>query len=279
MARTTDDGALRRSRSRRSWLSGRNCTCLQGYMNAASAHCHLRGATTAFTRSTRPAKQAERNRPDGRGEGSRLDAFPRTTHFFGVAWDGVSTCRRGSGIMAQRLAGGNVALALLCNTTGAILAVLILIFLVPISTRPQVSPSPQVVGGLVGVWAAHLMFELPVWQISTTPRAGPGQWFAEAVASFRLASYYLRLCSARARRSALCGRALHYLPLLVYSLDIICQPGGNARTCAFRHVCRHRARWRAGLHHGAAWHVRCRRGGDVAVADCDKEQTERPRRC
>lgn len=113
----------------------------------------------------------------------------------------------GSGIMAQRLAGGNVALALLCNTipTGAILAVLILIF-GPLSGahfNPAVSIAfalrgtlgwptagfytvAQVAGGLVGVWAAHLMFELPVWQISTTPRVGPGQWFAEAIASFGL---------------------------------------------------------------------------------------------
>jgi glycerol uptake facilitator-like aquaporin len=113
----------------------------------------------------------------------------------------------GSGIMAQRLAGGNGALALLCNTipTGAILAVLILIF-GPLSGahfNPAVSVAlalrgtlgwstagfyivAQVVGGLVGVWAAHLMFELPIWQISTTPRAGPGQWLAEAVASFGL---------------------------------------------------------------------------------------------
>jgi glycerol uptake facilitator-like aquaporin len=44
----------------------------------------------------------------------------------------------------------------------------------------------QVVGGVVGVWAAHLMFELPLWQISTTVRTGPGQWFAEAVATFGL---------------------------------------------------------------------------------------------
>jgi glycerol uptake facilitator-like aquaporin len=113
----------------------------------------------------------------------------------------------GSGIMAQRLAGGNVALALLCNAipTGAILAVLILIF-GPLSGahfNPAVSIAfamrgalgwstagfyivAQVVGGLIGVWAAHLMFELPIWQISTTPRVGPGQWFAEAVASFGL---------------------------------------------------------------------------------------------
>jgi glycerol uptake facilitator-like aquaporin len=113
----------------------------------------------------------------------------------------------GSGIMAQKLAGGNGALALLCNTlpTGAILTVLILMF-GPISGahfNPAVSlafalrgtlPWPttavyivaQVLGSVAGVWAAHLMFELQVWQYSNTVRSGPGQWFAEAVATFGL---------------------------------------------------------------------------------------------
>src|SRR5205823_10669479 len=44
----------------------------------------------------------------------------------------------------------------------------------------------QVVGAIVGVWAAHLMFELPVWQFSTTVRTGWGQWLAEGVATFGL---------------------------------------------------------------------------------------------
>lgn len=113
----------------------------------------------------------------------------------------------GSGIMAQRLAGGNGALELLCNTlpTGAILTVLILIF-GPVSGahfNPAVSvalalrgqlPWPmafvyvavQLCGAVIGVWAAHLMFELPVWQFSTTIRTGSGQWLAEAVATFGL---------------------------------------------------------------------------------------------
>ena len=42
------------------------------------------------------------------------------------------------------------------------------------------------VGGIVGVWTAHLMFELPLWQLSMTARTGPGQWLAEAVATFGL---------------------------------------------------------------------------------------------
>lgn len=113
----------------------------------------------------------------------------------------------GSGIMAQRLSGGNGALALLCNTlpTGAILTVLILIF-GPVSgahLNPAVTlsfafrqglPWPtalvyiasQLAGGILGVWAAHVMFELPIWQFATTTRTGSGQWFAEAVATFGL---------------------------------------------------------------------------------------------
>jgi glycerol uptake facilitator-like aquaporin len=113
----------------------------------------------------------------------------------------------GSGIMALRLAGGNDALALLCNTlpTGAILTVLILTF-GPISGahfNPAISlafalrgelpwrlvgvyVASQVVGAIAGVWSAHLMFELPVWQFSATARSGPGQWLAEAIATFGL---------------------------------------------------------------------------------------------
>jgi hypothetical protein len=44
----------------------------------------------------------------------------------------------------------------------------------------------QIVGGIVGVLAAHFMFELPLWQVSVTVRTGPGQWFAESVATFGL---------------------------------------------------------------------------------------------
>lgn len=113
----------------------------------------------------------------------------------------------GSGIMAQRLAGGNVAVALLCNAiaTGAILVVLILMF-APVSGahfNPAVTLAcalrcemswidaatyiaAQISGAIIGVWIAHLMFGLPVLQISLTQRSGAGQWLAEAVASFGL---------------------------------------------------------------------------------------------
>ncbi len=113
----------------------------------------------------------------------------------------------GSGIMAEKLAGGNGALALLCNTlpTGAILVVLILTF-GPLSGahfNPAVTLAfalrgelpwsiaavyiaAQVAGAIIGVWVAHLMFELPLWQLSITVRTGAGQWLAEAVATFGL---------------------------------------------------------------------------------------------
>jgi len=123
----------------------------------------------------------------------------------------------GSGIMAAKLSGGNGALALLCNTlpTGAILTVLILMFgpvsgahfnpavSIAMALRGELGVRPtaiyiaaQIIGGVLGVWAAHLMFALPVWQVSGTVRTGPGQWFAEAVATFGLLLTIFG-CSAR----------------------------------------------------------------------------------
>ena len=123
----------------------------------------------------------------------------------------------GSGIMAAKLSGGNGALALLCNTlpTGAILAVLILVF-GPLSGahfNPAVSVAfalrrelswadtaayiaAQIIGGVIGVWTAHLMFELPMWQVSVSVRTGTGQWLAEFIATFGLLLTILG-CAAR----------------------------------------------------------------------------------
>jgi glycerol uptake facilitator-like aquaporin len=113
----------------------------------------------------------------------------------------------GSGIMAQRLAGGNVAVALLANT-GATVAVLytLIALLGPISGahfNPAVSSiealrgrmqwraagaysATQILGCCAGAFLAHLMFELPVWQLSTHIRSGPAQWLAEAIATLGL---------------------------------------------------------------------------------------------
>jgi glycerol uptake facilitator-like aquaporin len=120
--------------------------------------------------------------------------------------------------MAEKLAGGNVAIALLGNTipTGAILVVLILA-LGPISGahfNPAVSlvmavngglrwrelgpyVAAQIIGGCLGTLAAHGMFELPLLQIATKARTGPAQWFAEFVATFGLLVTILALVRFR----------------------------------------------------------------------------------
>ncbi len=118
----------------------------------------------------------------------------------------------GSGIMGERLSGGNGALALLANSlaTGAALVALILAF-GPTSGahfNPVVTLAlawrrdfawkevpgyvvVQVIGALAGVWAAHYMFELPILQASRHVRTGGAQWAAEAVATFGLIAVIL----------------------------------------------------------------------------------------
>lgn len=118
----------------------------------------------------------------------------------------------GSGIMGERLAGDNVALALLGNTlaTGAALVVLITLF-APISGahfNPAVTlvatlrrdmpwrsalayALAQLLGAILGVWCAHAMFGEPLLQISTKLRTGPAQVFSEAVATFGLVATIL----------------------------------------------------------------------------------------
>lgn len=110
----------------------------------------------------------------------------------------------GSGIMGESLAQGNAAVALLANSlaTGAGLYVLISL-LGPVSgahfnplvtlvlwwrggragKAPMGYVLAQLAGAVVGVWAAHRMFDLPIWQLGTKIRAGTGQWFSEAVAT------------------------------------------------------------------------------------------------
>ena len=113
----------------------------------------------------------------------------------------------GSGIMGETLSAGNDAIALLGNTlaTGALLVVLIRM-LAPVSGahfNPAVSlvfalrrelsardlaayAAVQVIGGILGSWLVHLMFEAPVLQLSQHVRSGPAQWLSEGVATFGL---------------------------------------------------------------------------------------------
>ena len=121
----------------------------------------------------------------------------------------------GSGIMGERLAGGNPAIALLANSlaTAGGLFVLILAF-APISGahfNPAVTLTAvlarelpakallpylvaQCAGGILGTWIAHAMFALPILQVSTRVRAGPAQWLGEFVATFGLVMV-VRLCA------------------------------------------------------------------------------------
>jgi len=113
----------------------------------------------------------------------------------------------GSGIMAEKLCGGNVGLALLANAiaTGGALVALILAFgpqsgahMNPVVTLAAAAThglrwhavpaylAAQLIGAVVGVWLAHVLFDLPVWQLSTHVRTGGPQWVAEVVATFGL---------------------------------------------------------------------------------------------
>jgi len=125
----------------------------------------------------------------------------------------------GSGIMAEQLAGGNMALALLANTLATVggLYVLIEVF-GPISGahfNPAVSAvmawrgdlprasfiayvAAQLLGAVLGAWLAHLMFDLQVLQFSSKVRYGMGQWVAEAVATAGLLLVILRAPPGRA---------------------------------------------------------------------------------
>ena len=131
----------------------------------------------------------------------------------------------GSGIMAERLAGGNAAIALLANTAATVggLYVLIEVF-GPISgahfnpavsivmtgrgamPRSRLLPyiGAQLVGAMLGAWLAHAMFGVDVIQLSTKVRSGTGQWIAEAVATFGLILVILRAPAARVSSMVAC---------------------------------------------------------------------------
>ena len=119
----------------------------------------------------------------------------------------------GSGIMGERLAGGNTAVALLANTGATVGGLYILIEVFgPVSGahfNPAVSlvmwlrgelPASkalayvpvQLVGAACGAWLAHAMFDLPMWQVSSKLREGGGQWLAEGVATAGLVLVILR---------------------------------------------------------------------------------------
>jgi glycerol uptake facilitator-like aquaporin len=124
----------------------------------------------------------------------------------------------GSGIMAERLAGGNAAIALLANTAATVGALYVLIeVLGPVSGahfNPGVSivmawrrtlprnllaayVVAQLVGAMLGAWLSHAMFDMSIVQFSTKIRTGSGQWLAEGIATFGLVFVILRASPSR----------------------------------------------------------------------------------
>lgn len=131
----------------------------------------------------------------------------------------------GSGIMAERLAGGNVAIALLANTLATVGGLYILIeVLAPVSGahfNPAVSAvmawrgalptsallpyiAAQLLGAVFGAWLAHAMFDMAIFQFSTKLRTGTGQWIAEAVATAGLLLVILRAPAGRVAAMVAC---------------------------------------------------------------------------
>jgi len=125
----------------------------------------------------------------------------------------------GSGVMGERLAGGNAAIALLANTLATVGGLYILIEVFgPLSGahfNPAVSAAmawrgelpkrallpyvvAQLLGAMLGAWLAHAMFELPILQLSSKLRTGTGQWIAEGVATAGLLLVILRAPAGRA---------------------------------------------------------------------------------
>ena len=131
----------------------------------------------------------------------------------------------GSGIMAERLAGGNMAIALLANALATVGGLYVLIeafgpiggahFNPAVSlvmaargelSRPLLLPYivVQLMGAVLGAWLAHAMFDVSIWQVATKVRSGTGQWIAEAVATFGLLLVILRAPSSRVGAAAAC---------------------------------------------------------------------------
>jgi len=139
----------------------------------------------------------------------------------------------GSGIMAEKLSGGNVAIALLANTLATVFALYVLIeALGPVSGahfnpavtlmvafrrrfggglvggNPSVTAAlfiaVQLLGAVAGAWLAHAMFDLPILQTSSKIRAGWGQWIAEAVATGGLIFVILRAPVGKASAMVAC---------------------------------------------------------------------------
>ena len=128
----------------------------------------------------------------------------------------------GSGIMAEQLADGNVAIALLGNTLATVFILYVLIETVGSISGAHFNPLvstvmlwrsdkllltyyvvAQMTGAIAGAWLAHAMFDLSIIQLSNHTRTGTGQWIAESVATAGLIFVILRSDHSHAKASAL----------------------------------------------------------------------------
>lgn len=131
----------------------------------------------------------------------------------------------GSGVMAERLSAGNLALALLANTAATVTGLYVLIEVFGPTSGAHFNPAvsaamawrgelawssflpyvlAQLTGAMLGAWLVHAMFELPIWQLSSKLRSGPAQWLAEVVASAGLLLVILRAPPARVAALVAC---------------------------------------------------------------------------
>jgi hypothetical protein len=168
----------------------------------------------------------------------------------------------GSGIMGERLAGGNPAVALLGNTlaTGAGLVVLITVLGPALGSAPQPGRDPRLrapprdrrprrrrllswrrrSGAILGTWLAHSMFAEPFCSLGQAPgRARAG--VLGGGRDLRPDRDHPRLAALPARRHARHGRPLRHLGLLVHRLDLVREPGRYPGPLAQRHLRRHSA--------------------------------------
>jgi Major intrinsic protein len=203
-----------------------------------------------------------------------------TAEFLGSAF--LVAAVIGSGIMGERLSGGNVAIALLANTiaTGAALVALILTF-GPISGahfNPAVTladaiehgiPWPEAVaymfvqcaGGVAGAIIAHLMFGLHWYSISLTYPAWVGASSERVRGDVRAFVRDLGMFAIALRSRAVRCCELHHRRLLVHCVNIVCEPGSDNRSLLVRHVC---------------WYSAVRRSVVYSGADCGRVMCDLP---
>ena len=230
---------------------------------AAQPHRLVREPPARIARQTEPTESTARDR-------ARLVSASRSR---AIVAEAVGTALLvatviGSGIMAERLANGNVALALLGNTlsTGCMLVVLVLTF-GPISGahfNPAVSlvcaalrtlsvgrlasyVVAQLVGAVAGVLLAHAMFGEPLLQTSTHVRSGPAQWLSEVVATFGLVGTILGVARSRPNAVAYAVGLLHRRCVLVHGIDFVRKPCCHVRTLTERQFRGYRAGERRGV--------------------------------